>query len=173
VWQQDPYRCEHDHTEIRRRTVAGGRVQYWQQCQRCGHGPRAVKPSLSAVMGGIPDWDEELNERWDRERSAWYEARRKNWEEDQAREKAEFWERYEAYLQTPEWREKRARVLERAGGVCEGCGERRPVHAHHLTYERVGDEMLFDLAAVCRDCHEKLHPHMATNVVGKVGRYTG
>ena len=32
--------------------------------------------------------------------------------------------------------------------------------AHHLTYTRHKNEPLFDLIAVCRVCHEELHPHM-------------
>lgn len=31
------------------------------------------------------------------------------------------------------------------------------VEVHHLTYERVGYEMLFDLISVCDPCHEQLH----------------
>ncbi len=34
----------------------------------------------------------------------------------------------------------------------------RAEDVHHLTYARLYDEMLFDLIAVCRDCHERLHP---------------
>ena len=28
---------------------------------------------------------------------------------------------------------------------------------HHLTYENVGEEFLFELVALCSDCHERLH----------------
>jgi hypothetical protein len=34
-----------------------------------------------------------------------------------------------------------------------------PSHVHHLNYQRLGDEMLFDLVALCEGCHQKLHPH--------------
>ncbi len=66
-------------------------------------------------------------------------------------------ERYEAHLKTPKWKTLRKRVIERANGICEGCGENKATQAHHLTYERVGDEMLFDLVAVCDACHSKVH----------------
>ena len=29
--------------------------------------------------------------------------------------------------------------------------------AHHLTYEHMGDEFLWELKAVCRPCHERWH----------------
>jgi hypothetical protein len=49
------------------------------------------------------------------------------------------------------------KVLARAHGLCEGCGERTATQVHHLSYKRVFDEMLFDLVAVCDACHDKLH----------------
>lgn len=69
----------------------------------------------------------------------------------------QWWEAYRQYLTTPIWREKRRRVIQRAGGICEGCGSARATQVHHLTYKRVGREMLFDLVAICEDCHHSLH----------------
>jgi hypothetical protein len=48
--------------------------------------------------------------------------------------------------------------MKRCGGICEGCGERPVAHIHHLTYEHMGDEFLFELAGVCIPCHHRLHP---------------
>ena len=64
--------------------------------------------------------------------------------------------KYRAYLKSEEWAEKRDAVMERAGGICERCrAEAREVH--HITYERVFDEDLCDLLALCRRCHENEH----------------
>jgi 5-methylcytosine-specific restriction endonuclease McrA len=49
-------------------------------------------------------------------------------------------------------------VLQRANGHCEGCGQRKAVQVHHLTYEHVGQEFLWELRAVCSECHDRLHP---------------
>ena len=64
---------------------------------------------------------------------------------------------YSRYLLSPAWRNKRFRVLERAGGVCEGCGERRATEVHHVTYRHVGNEFLWELRAVCGECHSRIH----------------
>lgn len=64
---------------------------------------------------------------------------------------------YGYYLRSPAWQEKRRAVLRRAGHRCEGCGKDRPLQVHHKTYERVGDEFLFDLQALCDPCHERVH----------------
>lgn len=81
------------------------------------------------------------------------------WAKASGRRRATWWERYNAYLASPAWAEKRRRVFKRARGVCEGCGEARATQVHHLTYRRVFNELLFDLVAVCGPCHQRAHPH--------------
>jgi len=65
--------------------------------------------------------------------------------------------RYEEYLHSKEWQELRLKVLKRSNFQCEGCGESNSLDIHHLTYDRIGDELLIDLVALCRDCHGKIH----------------
>lgn len=77
-----------------------------------------------------------------------------------ARTDVDWWATYNAYLESEEWTTRRQHVLERAGGICEGCRDARATQVHHLTYKHVGRELLWELAAVCNDCHEALHPHM-------------
>ncbi|MFA5636906.1 MAG: HNH endonuclease [Anaerovoracaceae bacterium] len=64
---------------------------------------------------------------------------------------------YKAYLQSDEWKRIRTRIRRRARGRCERCGVNVRDDIHHTTYERVGDERLEDLVAVCRHCHRYLH----------------
>jgi 5-methylcytosine-specific restriction endonuclease McrA len=65
--------------------------------------------------------------------------------------------RYQRYLRSERWRLLRKQVLRRAGWRCECCGRRGPLDVHHLTYERFGRELLGDLQALCRDCHDGAH----------------
>jgi len=81
--------------------------------------------------------------------------------------KIEWRDRYEKYLQSPEWKAKRRLVFKRCGGVCEGCGEIRATEVHHLTYEHLGNELLWELAAACRDCHERVHENSIANTQRK------
>lgn len=69
----------------------------------------------------------------------------------------EWWDKYNAYLQSPEWKSKRARVLKRASGICEGCGIKRATQVHHLHYKNVFKEFLFELVAICEECHDMVH----------------
>ena len=60
--------------------------------------------------------------------------------------KTDCWKlRREAYLQGHKW--------------CEVCGNSRPefLEVHHLTYERIGNELDKDLVSVCSMCHSLLH----------------
>lgn len=42
-------------------------------------------------------------------------------------------------------------------GGCRGCGTVDNLHVHHLTYERLGRELLTDLVTLCAGCHRKQH----------------
>lgn len=61
---------------------------------------------------------------------------------------------YQTYLASREWSLLRERVRERSGGKCEHCFMAPQQAVHHLTYARIGDELLSDLMAVCNPCHE-------------------
>lgn len=64
---------------------------------------------------------------------------------------------YQDYLNSDKWKTKRRKVLKRANNKCERCGERVPWQIHHLTYDRIFEERLSDLQAVCGRCHMELH----------------
>lgn len=85
----------------------------------------------------------------------------------------DFWRWYDTYLQTPEWETRRKAVMARARNTCEGCQAADATQVHHLTYERVGNEMLFDLVAVCDDCHAQIHNPDAAKREARPSRLEG
>jgi hypothetical protein len=66
-------------------------------------------------------------------------------------------EKYQAYLCSRHWAEKRNAVFKRCGCICERCGVNAADHVHHLTYARKYDEQPGDLQALCRGCHDFTH----------------
>lgn len=66
-------------------------------------------------------------------------------------------DKYQAYLCSHEWAEKRKAVLERCGGICERCKINQADSVHHLTYQHKYAESLDELRAFCRGCHEYTH----------------
>jgi hypothetical protein len=69
---------------------------------------------------------------------------------------------YETYLKSDTWRRKRDLLFaQSAVSRCYGCGrqrsDRRPFDAHHVTYQRFGNEDIGDLVTMCRICHDLVH----------------
>ena len=73
------------------------------------------------------------------------------------RSKNKMREQYHEYRLTQKWKEKRLIVLERDNNLCQGCRKNKATEVHHLTYEHIGNEMLFELVSVCRSCHNLIH----------------
>jgi hypothetical protein len=61
------------------------------------------------------------------------------------------------YLQTQQWRCRRAEVIQRQKFKCWRCGIEKRLSVHHLSYDRLGDEEPSDLVALCRSCHTAVH----------------
>ncbi|MCL7998265.1 hypothetical protein M8994_08435 [Brucella sp. 21LCYQ03] len=146
------------HPEIDwvRRPTSNGSEQIRKQCRKCGYllgGPRKREPGDEQ----LPVHDTEFRKAYEAQR----ESEQKSIFKKHARlqfEKSNSWFRdYSAYLETDEWREKRRLVFRRAGGMCEGCGNATATQVHHLTYAHAKAEFLFELVAVCDECHDRLH----------------
>ena len=63
----------------------------------------------------------------------------------------------QSYLTSFEWRILREQVLRRDSYTCQSCGATHNLEVHHITYERLGDEELADLVALCSNCHNHVH----------------
>lgn len=70
---------------------------------------------------------------------------------------------YREYMRSTlwEWRARKARSD--ACSYCAVCGRSplgsraRKMDVHHLTYERLGNELPEDLQVLCRECHDAAH----------------
>lgn len=156
VWRK--YQCEHVDTELRKKVARNGVETFRPQCTKCGDmaGPTVKREQIEpARIGKVALWDEALKDAWWR---AYFDELKKEEAEAHAVALAQFRVAYDAYLQTDEWKRKCAKVMKRAGGVCEGCGESKATEVHHLSYAHCGEEFLFELIAVCDPCHRRLHP---------------
>jgi DNA invertase Pin-like site-specific DNA recombinase len=64
---------------------------------------------------------------------------------------------YTEYLNSPEWKAIRKRILKRANHKCEVCKISRAYQVHHKTYKRIFHEKDSDLIAICGICHQDKH----------------
>lgn len=148
--------CDHPGSEIRQRRDGGGAVHFRRQCTTCG---KSIGSALkkSPELTSAPRWQEELENAFQRARDDEYgdiiqKHVRKQRDGDEG-----FRREYDLYLETPEWRVKRRKVLNRANGMCEGCLDRKATQVHHLTYKHVFREFMFELVAICDECHDRMH----------------
>ncbi len=65
--------------------------------------------------------------------------------------------KYEEYLKTDHWKRISKKTKDKAGNKCQLCSASGELHAHHRTYEHIGDEQEGDLICLCAKCHEKFH----------------
>ena len=65
---------------------------------------------------------------------------------------------YEAYLASPHWKEFRVRYAkdENQRHYCLHCKDVNYI-LHHITYERLGEELITDVMSLCPKCHDRLH----------------
>ncbi len=146
--------CVHQIKDIRKRIIKGGSVQYVYQCLTCGKPTSSPITRVRAIeINGNCEplfFDNEIKEKWD----ALY---RQGIEEINTNTDKQWWDEYSKYLNSNEWKKKRLAVLNRANHLCEGCLNEKATEAHHTTYKHVGNELLFELVALCHSCHEIAH----------------
>ncbi len=147
--------CDHNSREIRDFKTSNGGWQRKEQCLICGKS--ASNPVTRNKNVVVPGWDYDLTDNIGaarRERRLVIEnlliERTANLEESG-------YEYYEEYLKSDEWKKRRLLVFKRDGKTCQACLSEAATEIHHLTNDRIFSEPLFDLVAVCRPCHEKLH----------------
>ncbi len=67
-------------------------------------------------------------------------------------------QKYNAYLLSPEWNARRQAAFEAYGKACQRCGAtNRILTVHHRHYETVYAEQPEDLEILCGDCHRGEH----------------
>lgn len=72
---------------------------------------------------------------------------------------------YSEYLKTWDWEYTRDIAKERAKHRCQLCyKDDLPLHVHHRTYDRRGNEDPSDLIVLCSDCHTKFHDKLPNSV---------
>lgn len=145
--------CEHPDERLYRQTYTNGIEHVVLKCPHCGHHFRSVsKASFTPdEYQALPEWDESIRQRY-------HEQRQAHWERESEERRLEITREYHAYLQTPQWRQRRARRLALDGGRCQAQLDGCTGHAtevHHLDY-KLRPEPLFNLVSVCRTCHEQI-----------------
>lgn len=154
-WAMSPTNCEHDETELRDFRTSNGGWQRKQQCKRCGAPASQSLPRDKSIA--VPMWDYAAVESWEADCHAKQSTlegiliSRTNSSESSG------YVFYEDYLKSAEWKALRERIMIRDKELCQGCLKEIATDIHHLTYDNIFREFTFELIAVCRSCHTRLH----------------
>lgn len=151
--------CRHERTELRWR-IRGTMIG--RQCLECGKNPgggawvpRIVAERECGDVNQLADWATApvISEKPRERLVGLLDTRHAERTFDRAA--------YDAHLRSPVWRDLRNLVIERCNGWCEGCRKSHVDDVHHLTYKHMGDELLYELVGLCRNCHERAHNRSA------------
>ena len=132
-----PSMLPHEDMVLCRREKAGGSVGVVMWCLRCQTLTGEISQGLvggPAAIAALPLLDDLRN--------GFRTARQRQ---------------YDEYRQTQAWMSKRHPVIVRAHYCCEGCGQKlEDFEVHHLTYEHLFEEFLWELVALCPACHDRV-----------------
>lgn len=152
---QEEFKCECTDRRYVKKTKSNGSIEVRSQCQRCGDAIAVKRASLSPTVdiNALPESSDDAK----KARSEKMNARRTELASDsQSKKDAEFWSIYSEYMQSDQWKSRRRAVFERDKHVCQACLIRKAEQVHHLTYQHVFNEPLFDLISVCKLCHDDI-----------------
>ena len=141
-------KCECEQLEIVYKLDISDRKIFYNQCVNCGKSKVIKKPlNHSRIDKKLQPLVVNNN----------LEQLQVIYSEYRDNEKQKSYESYSNYLSSESWRDKRIKVLQRDKYICQGCFTQKATEVHHLTYENLYDELLFQLISVCHSCHEKIH----------------
>jgi HNH endonuclease len=61
---------------------------------------------------------------------------------------------YNEYLRSEHWKVFNEGCKKK---TCFRCGRTNDLHLHHITYERIGEELPKDVVTLCSSCHVEVH----------------
>ena len=167
--------CGGEHEwEYRYHYSDSGRLSLFRQCSTCGKKGNTggslkhdTVPNLKEkiALGEIKKYDLDLLNKksptWDGYHV--YKVKKFNANEELEAQKKELEavnrrKFYKDYIASDKWKAIRLKVLKRDNNLCQACLESPATDVHHITYANLGDELMFELLSVCRDCHfNRLH----------------
>ncbi len=70
------------------------------------------------------------------------------------------YQKYEKYLLSKKWKDIRIRLFKERGYKCENCGVNHDLQVHHLVYDHLYNERLYELKILCKLCHKEEHKRL-------------
>lgn len=164
-WQRDIdwLNCGGIHKwEYRYHYSDGGRLNLFNQCSQCGKKGNTngslkhdTVPNLKEkiALGEIKKYDLDLLNKKSPTYQGYHAYKNKKDNEKQELEAVNRRKFYNDYIASDKWKAIRLKVLKRDNNLCQACLYAPAQDVHHITYANLGNELMFELLSVCRDCH--------------------
>jgi len=151
------FECSHSNRELIKAKIKNGNFQIKLACLNCGES-LGNPLKREAEHESLPEHDlDEIRSNYymerfelEKEKIIYHSKKQNNYQSN-------WWREYKIYLNSKEWKEKRSLKLKEKNFQCEGCGKDEATEVHHISYENVPYEMLFELRALCSFCHDMMH----------------
>lgn len=160
--------CDHKSKKLRTFTASNKSLSFRIQCLRCGETVEKIKKinlPRNVCIDLLEEFDSNLRlsflkpiwnlrDKLNKKAIERYDLLKRDalFKLQNARK-----EKYQSYLNSPEWFSLRLKVLGRCNYMCEACRSKPAEHVHHLTYEHIYNEFLWELVGVCNSCHKRVH----------------
>ena len=153
------FHCDSAAVEMRSKKAPNGATMIAYQCMNCGHKVDnwIAHKDITVPFDAIPAWEPEKPERRHTSNTLRLPERKVQTAAMRDRFDAQWLADFDAYQKTPRWASLQASVIQRAAGVCEGCGQEPATHAHHTSYRNVQHEFLWELVAICDACLDRIN----------------
>jgi 5-methylcytosine-specific restriction endonuclease McrA len=130
-----------------KRFKSNGQPLVNMQCFNCGERDSKAYKIDKSTFDSLPLFNENLLQ-------LFYENKKNQSIIKRQQEKNIWFDNYNEYLKSEQWRQKRRLVLKRDNFTCQSCLIKEATEVHHLRYTHVFNEPLFDLTSVCYTCHK-------------------
>jgi hypothetical protein len=138
-------------------TCKGGMEAIYNTCSQCGNKVgNAIKKELVNVLS-LKSADPHLTDDWEKKKSQINEIKRADLTAKKEEEERNWRAKYENYIRSDAWLEKRQKRLIMDRFVCQGCVESKATEVHHQSYANLGNELMFEIISLCKKCHEFIH----------------
>jgi hypothetical protein len=151
-------KCSHGNKMIGKVSYKNGGIHIREVCLTCGAFTGSTFPKGHDGKELPPIDYIKLRTEYDKSRTDKYSAIKQRHVHLQKKRHVGYQKEYLKYLSSDQWKQRRILVLKRANFLCEGCLHHKATIVHHLNYNSIYREMLFDLVALCDDCHKRCHP---------------
>jgi hypothetical protein len=148
--------CPHEKTHTVKRKWGTDQIRVQEECDQCGRLTGSAISAKGYDLSYLQWHDESINER---NRRKYDDAQNvandfRLWAKDE--QSRRWFNDHSEYLNSEQWKKKRALVLNRDNYTCQSCLTSKATEVHHLTYKHWKNEPLFELVSVCRNCHETI-----------------